>query len=72
MTDNIRKILNIISYCNATMMQSLLIVLDFEKAFDSIDFTYFKHLLQLMNFGDNFFMASLYHQTEARIKINNT
>lgn len=54
MSDNIRRTLNVIHHCRSHHIPSFLLALDFEKAFDSVEFQYIKTLLQNMNFGRKF------------------
>lgn len=72
MSDNIRKVLNIIHYGRKEKMPSLLLALDFEKAFDLVEFIYILRLLQFMNFGTNFLtaMGGIYSKPTARIRLN--
>lgn len=72
-TDNIRKTLNLIGHCRAQKLSSLLLAIDFEKAFDSVEFPYLTRLLRSMNFGDHFLRAieALYHHPTARVQVNN-
>lgn len=50
------------------------LALDFEKAFDSVEFRYILYLLQHMNFGRNFItaMKEIYNKPTARIRLNNS
>lgn len=73
MSDNIRKTLNLIRHCKQQQIQSLLLALDFEKAFDSVEFLYLQRLLHHMGFGDNFkqAIAVMYQSPTAKLRINN-
>lgn len=72
MMDNIRKTLNIIQLCKSRKTTSLILSLDFKKAFDSVEYTYILQLLRYMNFGEHFMTAmnAIYSRPRARIKIN--
>ena len=43
-----------IDYCEAEQQMGLLLILDFSKAFDTIEWSFIKEVLQIFNFGDNF------------------
>ena len=49
--ENIRSILDIMHYRQAKKFPGLLLFIDFEKAFDSLEWDYLNHCLQLFNFG---------------------
>lgn len=72
MMDNIRKTLNIIRLCKSRKTPSLILSLDFKKAFDSVEYNYILQLLQHMNFGEHFMtaMKAIYNKPKARIKVN--
>lgn len=74
MADNIRQALNIIQYGKTTRTSYAILLLDFEKAFDSIEFTYILALLKHMNFGEGFLRAvtALYDTPSAKLKIDGT
>lgn len=73
MVDNICKTLNIIMHCKSNKIPSVILSLDFEKAFDSAEYKYILQLLQHMNFGQKFLMAmkAIYDQPKAKLKLNN-
>lgn len=73
MMDNIRKTLNVIRHCKTQKITSVILSLDFEKAFDSVEYNYIIWLLQHMNFGPKFLtaMRAIYDQPRATIKLNN-
>lgn len=72
-TDSIQKTLNLISHCRLRKINSLLVAIGFEKAFDLVEFAYLNYLLHHMNFGGQFKMVivALYSGPNARIRINN-
>lgn len=74
MMDNICKTLNIIKHCRTRQIPSVILALDFKKAFDLVEFNYIMQLLHHMNFGDTFLLAmkAIYSKQTARIRINNT
>lgn len=49
-------------------------LLDQQKAFDSVSRLYMEKVLEAMNFGPNFrrWVSLIYHQAESMLKINNT
>lgn len=73
MADNVRRTLNIICHGKRNTDPSLLVSIDFEKAFDSIEFSYLKSLLAHMKFGENFRRAidALYDHPVAKVRVNN-
>ena len=67
---NIRLIKDVIEKCESD--RGIVAFLDFEKAFDSIEWDYLKDILQLFNFGDNFiqWFNTLYTDIESCV-LNN-
>ena len=53
MGENTRLIYEIIEECNNQNSKALLILIDFEKAFDSISWDFIAKILTLFNFGEN-------------------
>ena len=53
MGENTRLIYDIIEECNNQNSKALLILIDFEKAFDSISWEFIAKILALFNFGEN-------------------
>lgn len=70
----IHKTVNVINYGKLNKQESLILLLDFEKAFDSLEFKYLNELLFKMGFGEHFIRAlkTLYAFLKAHIKLNNT
>ena len=54
MFDAIRTIDDILDYTRHTKMSGILVAIDFEKAFDSLDHTYLFKVLNAFNFGPSF------------------
>jgi hypothetical protein len=52
--DNTRLIYDIVQYCKDNRMEGLLLLIDFEKAFDSIEWSYITETLNKYNFGEDF------------------
>ena len=52
--DNIRLIYDLISYLNCENLPGLLLCLDFEKAFDSLDWRFMDNVLCAFKFGQDF------------------
>ena len=52
--DNARLILDIFEYCTENNQDGILLFLDFEKAFDSIEWNFLFKTLEKFNFGENF------------------
>ena len=51
--ENIRSILNIMSFTQAKNLPGLLLFIDFEKVFDSLEWHFLEKCLELFNFGPN-------------------
>ena len=51
--ENITRILDIIEYTDAEDIPALLISVDFEKAYDCVEWTFLFKVLKLFNFGEN-------------------
>ena len=52
--ENTRLIYDIIDYLNYHNRPGLLLLIDFEKAFDSVEWNFIIKTLEAMNFGENF------------------
>jgi hypothetical protein len=52
--ENIRLISDIIEYKNANNRPGLIALLDFEKAFDTVNWQFLQHTLEAFNFGETF------------------
>ena len=52
--ENARLVYDILSTLKFSGSKDLLILLDFEKAFDSLEWSYIKNILQAYNFGKDF------------------
>ena len=51
---NIRTIINFIEYCNGNDIPGSIVLLDIEKAFDSVEHDYLFEVLEAFNLGPNF------------------
>ena len=52
--ENIRLILDLINYCQTDSVPGALLFLDFEKAFDCLDWKFLNNALLFFNFGNDF------------------
>ena len=52
--ENTRQLYDIMQYLSDTHSKGLLLLIDFEKAFDSISWKFIDDVLEFFNFGDNF------------------
>ena len=52
--ENIRLIHDIMTECEIQNLQGILILVDFEKAFDTLDWKFIESVFKLSNFGENF------------------
>ncbi len=70
---NVRLVSDIIEYANANEKEGVLIMLDFEKAFDSLEWDFLQHSLSYFNFGPVFkkWVSIMYNKPYATIKNNN-
>ena len=70
--ENTRMVYDTIEYCDATDTKGLLIILDFSKAFDTIEWSFIQDVLKLFNFGVNFSrMVHLFqYNTTSRVEQN--
>ena len=70
--DNARLILDIFEYCEEFSENGILLFLDFEKAFDSVEWNFLFKTLTKFNFGENFltWMLILYNNPIFRVKNN--
>uniref|UniRef100_G1KW36 Reverse transcriptase domain-containing protein n=1 Tax=Anolis carolinensis TaxID=28377 RepID=G1KW36_ANOCA len=73
MKDNVREIINIIEYYEVSRKDELaLLTIDMEKAFDNLNWDFFKLLIKELDMGYKFTNAiyQIYDKQEAKIKIN--
>lgn len=70
--ENVRLILDLISYCNDHDIPGALIFLDYEKAFDRLDWGFIQNTLTYFNFGSDFrlWVRTLYNNTSSCV-VNN-
>ena len=69
---NIRKILDTVEYLDKTKQSGILLMLDFEKAFDTVEWPFLFKALERFNFGPQFvsWVKLLYRNPSALIKNN--
>lgn len=70
--DNIRRTLHIMRYIQTRKISSVILGLDAEKAFDSVNWTYLYKVLEKFGFCEDVIniIKNLYDKPSARIKIN--
>jgi len=70
---NVRLVNDIIQYANENNKEGCLIMLDFEKAFDTLEWSFLQNSLIKFNFGTEFirWVSVLYNKPNAIIKNNN-
>lgn len=70
--NNIRGILNIITYCQHHQIESIAFSIDLERAFNSMTISYLKQVLDHLQFENRFMnaIAALYSHPTALLKIN--
>ena len=54
MNDTIRTLHDIVDFCKFTSTGGLLVMIDFEKAFDTLEWDFLFQTLEKMNFGQSF------------------
>ena len=52
--ENTRLVYDLMQYCKETHREGMLLLIDFEKAFDSIEWSYIEKVLSKYNFGNDF------------------
>jgi len=69
---NIRSVLDILEYTDKKQIPGLLLCLDFQKAFDSLEWNFMISVLEKFKFGPSFInsVKMLYSKPEAKIKLN--
>ena len=70
--ENVRIIDDVMSYADLKNLEGYIILLDFEKAFDSIEWSYLFKTLKTFNFGENFqrWIKILYTDIESTVSNN--
>ena len=70
--ENIRTIDDIMSYTNLKQLSGYILLIDFEKAFDSIEWSFLQKSLKFFNFGQNFirWIEILYTKIEGCVSNN--
>ena len=70
--DNIRLIYDLISYLNKENMPGLLLCLDFEKAFDSVDWRFMFKVLHAFGFGPDIsqWIVTFYRHIKSSVAVN--
>ena len=69
---NVRLIEDVIDYCDDTDTGAVLMMLDFKKAFDTLEWNFIFHVLKCFNFGESFihWIMTLYSDPIACVKNN--
>ena len=69
---NVRNLIDIYDICENENIPGALLTIDFEKAFDSIEYNFMYETLKKFNFGENFikWISILYNEPIFRIKNN--
>jgi hypothetical protein len=70
--ENIRRLLDIIEHCNNKQIPALYMFIDFEKAFDRLEWSFIDKTLALYNFGDNIrsWVKCFYNNANASVSNN--
>ena len=70
--ENIRLVLDLIDFCSSNFKKGMLFLIDFEKAFDRVDWNFIVKSLEFFNFGEDFirWTSTLYSNNTGRV-LNN-
>ena len=70
--DNLRTIYDIIHYLEEKHLSGLLVSIDFEKAFDSVNWTYMHNVMRTFGFGTEIcqWIASFYKDIKSYVIVN--
>ena len=70
--DNIRLIYDLINYLNSKNLPGMLLCLDFEKAFDSLDWKFMTKALKAFRFGEDIrrWIATFYRKINSTVIVN--
>ena len=70
--DNIRLIYDLINYLNSKNLPGMLLCLDFEKAFDSLDWKFMTKALKAFGFGEDIcrWIATFYRKINSTVIVN--
>ena len=70
--DNIRTLYDIMAYLENTNLSGLLVSIDFEKAFDSVDWSFMINVLRAFGFGNDIchWIATFYKNIKASVIVN--
>jgi exonuclease III len=69
---NIRVVQDLIDFCKTFHMDGALLLIDFEKAFDSISWSFLQHALEQFGFGENFrrWIHIIYNNIQSHVQNN--
>ena len=72
MNDKIRTLHDIVDFCKFTSTGGVLLMIDFEKAFDTLEWDFLFQALEKMNFGQSFinWVKLFYNDTESCVSNN--
>ena len=70
--ENIRQVYDIMNYTEFNDIPGLLLLIDFEKAFDSVSHNFIFKTLDLLNFGDSFkrWIKVFYNHAQSSVLVN--
>ena len=72
MGNNTRLIYDLINYCNTNILAGLLLCIDFEKAFDSLDWTFMHKVLKSFGFQKDIrrWISVFYNNIKSTVLVN--
>ena len=70
--ENIRQVYDIMNYTELNNIPGLLLLIDFEKAFDSVSHNFIFKTLDLLNFGESFkkWISVFYNNAQSTVLVN--
>ena len=70
--ENVNKMLSIIQHCETHEIEAMIVNVDFEKAFDSVEWEHLERTLLFFNFGENFrsWVRTLYNNSHSKVMNN--
>ena len=67
--ENTGMVYDTIEYCQSFNKKGLLMILDFSKAFDTIEWSFISEVLEILNFGETFSQTIKLCQTKSTSKV---
>ena len=70
--ENTRTVYDIIEHCESFNVPGMILILDFAKAFDTLEWSFINRVFEFLNFGENFLRSInlLQHESFSRVEQN--